>query len=296
MHSGFRWIGKSEDGETVTLHKFKGAFNIPSYATPAWLSANTDSVRMGVVVDIETTGLDKKSDVVIEIGLRCFRFNRMTGDLLEAGESYSALQDPGRPLSEEIKGLTGLTDSDLNEKWIDWTKVDQLIGGASLVIAHNASFDRTFVDRSCKTSEKKIWACSLKQIDWGKKGFRGPKLDVLSIYHGFFTNSHRALTDADALLNLITLNDGSTGKTYLNELLINARRPVARVSADRAPFESKDLLKERGYGWDNSARVWQKTVFQDELPSETTWLESTVYNGNFAGRSEEIALVDNFKS
>jgi len=296
MHPDFKWLGKSKDGETVTLRKFSGAFNIPSYVTREWLEANSGRVRTAVAVDVETTGLNRKSDAVIEIGLRRFRFDRGNGDLVEVGDSYTALQDPGKPLSDDIKNLTGLTDADVRGKSIDWTKVEQLIGDANLIIAHNASFDRPFVDRFCKLSAQKIWACSLKQINWGWKGFGAHKLDVLSIYHGFFTDSHRAMNDADALLNLITMNDWTTRKTYLSELLVNARRPVVRVTADRAAFEYKDVLKEYGYGWDNAKRVWQKTVFQDELASEVAWLESAVYKGKFAGRSEEIPPVDNFKS
>jgi len=39
-----------------------------------------------VVVDVETTGLNRRSDAVIEIGLRHFRFDRGNGDLVEVGE------------------------------------------------------------------------------------------------------------------------------------------------------------------------------------------------------------------
>lgn len=295
MHSDFKWIGKSADGETVTLRKFSGAFNVPAYVTPDWLATNVDKLRTGVVVDVETTGLNRKTDAVIEIGLRRFRFNRANGDLVEAGETYAALQDPGAPLSDDIKRLTGLTDADLAGKAIDWTRVGRLLDDAHLVIAHNASFDRPFIDRCCRISTDKVWACSFKQIDWARKGFNVHKLELLSIYHGFFADSHRAMSDVDALLNLLTMADWTTHKTYLNELLVNARRALARVSALNSPFESKDLLKERGYGWDSNARVWQKIVFHDQLATEVAWLESAIYKGSFAGRTEEIAPIDNFK-
>ena len=296
MHADFRWIGKSEDGETVTLRKFAGKFEVASYATPEWLAANADKVRIGVVIDTETTGLNRKSDKVIEIGLRQFRFNRASGELLAVGAAYSALQDPGTPLSDDIKRLTGLTDAELQGKSIDWAAVGRALSEASIIIAHNASFDRPFVDRGCEISATKIWGCSLKQVEWSRKGYNVAKLEVLSIYHGFFADSHRALSDVDALLNLITMVDWTSRKPYLAELLANARRPLARIAATRAPFEAKDILKERGYNWDANAKCWHKTLFQEDLAAEVAWNEAAVYKGAFGGRTEEIAVADNFKS
>lgn len=296
MHSDFRWIGKSEDGETVTLRKFAGKFNCAPYATPEWLALNADKVRLGVVIDTETTGLNRKTDKVIEIGLRQFRFNRASGELLDVGAAYSGLQDPGVPLSDDVKRLTGLSDADLAGKSIDWAAVGRALSEANIVIAHNASFDRPFVDRGCDISATKIWGCSLKQVDWARKGYNVAKLEVLSIYHGFFANSHRALSDVDALLNLITMIDWTSRKPYLAELLGNARRPLTHVAATRAPFEAKDILKERGYHWDATAKVWNKMVFQEDLPAEVAWMEAAVYKGTFGGRTADIAIADNFKS
>lgn len=295
MHPGFHWVGKSEDGQTVTLRRFGGAFSIPSYATPEWRAANAEKIRGGVVLDTETTGLNRKGDTVIEIALRPFKFNRANGDLIEVGQMYAALQDPGKPLSDEIKRLTGLTDADLAGKAIDWKTVDRLVGDAQIVVAHNAAFDRPFVERGAPSSAGKVWGCSLKQIEWAKKGFNVSKLEVLSIYHGFFAESHRAASDVDALLHLLTMTDWTTHKTYLNELLANARRPLVRVRATHSPFESKDILKERGYSWDQNAKLWHRTVYQEDTDHEVAWLTSAVYKGDFRGALDEIPLTDNFK-
>lgn len=296
MHPEFQWIGKSEDGQTVTLKKFSGSFPIPSYATAEWIKENADKLRVGVVLDTETTGLNKKSDSIIEIALRPFRYNRATGELVEALEPYTALQDPGRPLSDDVKRLTGLSDADVAGKSIDWARVGKIIADAQVIIAHNASFDRPFVERSCPESASKVWACSFKQVEWARKGFNVSKLEVLSIYHGFFADSHRALSDVDALLNLLCMSDWTTRRPYLNELLTNARKPLARVNATGSPFETKDLLKERGYHWDSNGRYWYRIVFKDDATNEVAWLESAVYKGEFRGQVIEIPITDNFKN
>lgn len=291
----FRWIGKSEDGETVVLHKFKGIFKSPAYATSEWLTANIDKIGTGVAIDIETTGLDKVNDVVIELGLRSFKFNRINGDILSVKAGYSELQDPGKPLSKEVKCLTGLNDTLLKDKTIDWSNVEKFLSEADIVIAHNASFDRSFIEKHVSVSKSKVWACSLKQINWTSKGFGIHKLEVLSIYHGFFTDSHRALADVDALLYLLYTLDVETGASYLNELLFNAKRPRVRIVATNSPFELKDLLKKRNYRWNQDKKVWHKSIYKDDVSSEILWLETTVYNGDFGGKTEEIPIVDNFK-
>ncbi|MBV2167617.1 MAG: DNA polymerase III subunit epsilon [Bdellovibrio sp.] len=293
----FRWIGKSQDGKSVTLQRLEGCpIETPPYATSAWLDNNADLIRVGAVLDVETTGLNQNEDSIIEIGLRQFSFNRNTGEILSLGKSYCCFQDPGRPISAEIVELTGITDEMVAGQNIDWNHVNSLLEEASLVVAHNARFDRPFVDRKSKTSKDKIWACSLKQIDWSKKGFTSSKLELLNIYHGFFTDSHRAINDVDALLYLLSLPENDSNKPYLFELLNNARRPMTQVIASAAPFESKDHLKGRGYNWDNTNRFWSKFIFKDEVPTEMSWLEDCVYCGPFGGMTRDIPLVDGFKN
>lgn len=293
----FRWIGKSEDGNTVTLRRLEGCPIVtPEYAMPEWLSINTDIVRWGTVLDVETTGLNQSEDAIIEIALRQFSFNKNTGEILSIGKAYSSFQDPGRSISEEITSLTGITDEMVEGKHIDWDQVNAILDESQIVIAHNAKFDRPFIDRKSKISKEKIWGCSYKHIDWYARGFTSSKLELLNIYHGFFTDSHRAINDVDALLYLLSLGGVQEAKPYLHELLGNAKRPMVHVIASSSPFESKDHLKTRGYRWDNTNRFWSKVIFQDELNSELRWLEETVYVGPFAGLTREIALADSFKA
>ena len=288
MGKNSHWIGKSENGKTVTLHKFDAEFKTAAYANASWLDLNHDLVRTAVVLDTETTGMNRGNDKIIEIGIRSFKFNRNTGDILTICDSYSGLEDPGVPLSETITLVTGLTDADLKDQKIDWKKVSDIIETADIVIAHNASFDRPFVEKKCDTSKKKIWGCSVKQVDWLKRGYSSGKLELLSIYHGFFTDAHRALNDADALLHVLSHG-------YLKELLDNARRPQVRLAALNSPFETKDALKERGYYWDTEGRYWKKVIFKDQADEEIRWMTDAIYKGSFKGTCLDIPLNDSFK-
>jgi len=292
------WAGfaeLSEDGNSVTLRRFGGQFPVPAYATPQWLEDNKSRLGRGAVVDVETTGLDRKNDLVIELGLRRFEYDPETGDIVRVGESLTGLQDPGRPLSAEITRLTGLTDQDLMGQSIDWKKVDALLSDVDVIVAHNASFDRPFFDRYTEQSRRRLWACSLRQVAWDEKGFASSKLELLCLFHGFFTAAHRAQNDVDALLCLLSFKCGQSGKTYFHELYQRADQPYVKVVAASSPFESKDLLKARGYRWDPLARVWQRLILSSQLTDEVTWLESSVYRGTFRGITEEIPALDNFK-
>ena len=292
--SKFKWIGKSDDGKTVTLRQLEeGMFRFPPLSID---NLDADVVKTGAVVDVETSGLSYERDHIIEIGVRKFKFNRLTGEVLSLDTSYAAFQDPGIPLSEEVTALTGITDDMVRGQKIDWNLVNQILGESQIVIAHNASFDRPFIDLHSTVSQEKIWGCSFKQVNWNAKGFPSQKLEILNIYHGFFTDSHRALNDSDALLYLLSHTDAATSQPYLFELLQNAKKVTVHVVAAGAPFESKDHLRLRSYRWDAQNKFWHRHIFKDELNAELEWLEQTVYQGKFRGRLEEIPITQNFKA
>ena len=293
----FTWLGKSADGETVTLHRLKNEhFRFPVYFNSEWEASNSNLIRMGAVLDVETTGVSASQDKIIEVGIRPFKFNRETGEVLSLETPFSGFQDPGVPLTEEIIKLTGITDEMVKGQSIDWNMADSVLAKCDVIIAHNAGFDRPFVERLSKVSSQKIWGCSFRQVDWRVKGFTTEKLEVLSIFHGFFNDSHRALTDADSLLFLLSHRDPTTQAPYLMELLRQAKKVSIQMVAAYSPFESKDLLKARQYRWDVPNKVWSKEIDKEVLSDELSWLEEHVYKGKFKGKYSEILPVDHFKA
>lgn len=301
MNKNFKWIGQTDDGKQVILNRFQGEFRLmpgisSAAESDAWIAAHQDRAVCGVVLDVETTGLNRATDQVIEIGVRQFWFDRETGHLVKIGEGYSAMQDPGRPIPARVTQVTGIRTLDVQGRNIDWKRVDQLISAADLVLAHNASFDRPFIDRNLPSSRKKQWGCTLSQVDWLAKGYTASKLEMLTVYHGYFCDAHRALEDADSTLHLMSHGVPDSGQTYLVELLKNASREKATVVAAGAPFHTKDDLRLRGYRWDATERCWKRQIFRDQLDNEVVWLESSVYQGSFKGRVDEISAIDQFKA
>lgn len=99
-----------------------------------------------IVLDTETTGFDPKSgDRLIEVG--CIEIE----DLLPTGRTYHTLVNPERPIPPGAVAVHGITD----DKVRDAPKFHQIVHdlmafiGDAPVIAHNAAFDRNFIDFEC---------------------------------------------------------------------------------------------------------------------------------------------------
>ena len=61
---------------------------------------------MAAFVDVETTGLDHRSDEVVELAIVLFAYDRSTGRILDIIDNYTGLRDPGRPIPERRDGGT----------------------------------------------------------------------------------------------------------------------------------------------------------------------------------------------
>lgn len=241
-------------------------------------------METGVILDLETTGVDPEKDQIVEVGIIEFLVSRDANGALQAelATCYSGLEDPGRPLPSEVANLTGLTDKVLAGRKIDWTLVRSLTDRASVVIAHNAQFDRSFLERRPELAGSRLhWACSVKHINWQTHGFRTRALNYLAADHGFVNPfAHRALFDCATTFRLIT--------PYLEELIRRSYLREFLVSAVGAAFETKDILRARGYRWNAESRVWAKLILEDELAAERQFMREDIYKGEPRHREEEI--------
>ena len=235
--------------------------------------------RLGVIVDTETTGLNHRSDEIIEIGAVAFTFddNGTIGDIIGV---YGGLQQPSRPIPPEITRLTGITDAMVEGQVIDARVLGTLIEPADLIIAHNAGFDRPFCEAFSKIFAGKAWACSVSEIDWSARGFEGTKLGYLVGQAGYFHEGHRAIDDCYALLEILD-REHSDGDSPFTELYRASQRSRIRIFAEHSPFEMKDHLKARGYRWsdgsDGRLKSWWIEVGEEGLGDELSYLRSEVY-------------------
>ena len=200
--------------------------------------------RLGLIVDVETTGPDPARDKIIELAILPFDFSS-EGILYGVHDSYAGFEDPGVPVPKEITRLTGITDDDVRGRKLDDEAVVALVTEASLVIAHNAGFDRRFLERRFPCFVDTPWGCSREQVPWADEGLRSRSLDYLLYRFGYFFDGHRALNDCQAVLHLLSLTLPTSGQPVLPMFLENARRRAWRIWALDTDFDLKDRLKVR---------------------------------------------------
>jgi DNA polymerase-3 subunit epsilon len=247
-------------------------------------------LQLGLVLDTETTGLNVEEDQVIELGMIVFEFDPVQGTIHRVREVFDELEDPGRPIPPETTAVHHITDDMVRGKRIDDDKVMALVQSASVVIAHNASFDRPFVEKRWPVFENKQWACSIRDIDWKGEGVSSAKLEFLLQTQGIFYEAHRAETDCWALLYLLSVVLPQSQQPAMLCLLESLNQPQIRLFATGSPFESKDLLKTRGYRWAPEIKCWWRSLSSDKaLQEELDWLKRKVYVGKRA--SVEIETV-----
>jgi len=190
-----------------------------------------------IVFDFETTGLSPNyGDRAIEIGAVLIENNVIT-------ERFQSLMNPGFRISYFIESYTGISNQmveaapsceEVMERFADF------IGDYALV-AHNASFDRKFLDSELevigKTRYNKI-ACSMLSARRVYPDAPNHKLGTLVHYCGIYTDGtfHRALADAEMTGNLwVAMIDEIKGTFGINHVSFELMQKLSRISKAKAP-------------------------------------------------------------
>jgi DNA polymerase III subunit epsilon len=259
-------------GDYRVLRRLRRAPRIDPAALPP-------GAREALALDLETTGLDPDVDLPIEIGLVRFAYDA-DGRVLGVTGELGAFEDPGRPLSDEVVRITGISDADVAGQRFPDDEVLRLLDGVGLVIAHNAGFDRPFAERRFPAFERFAWGCSLRDVDWREAdGYGGASLGALLAAHGQFFGAHRAVEDGYAVVELLRQTLPASGELAFNLLRASARAATVRLWAVGSPFEAKDALKARGYRWTAECRAWRTDVPEESVVDELAWLRSEAYGG-----------------
>jgi DNA polymerase-3 subunit epsilon/ATP-dependent DNA helicase DinG len=106
--------------------------------------------RVFVALDLETTGLDARTDAIIEVGMVRFAFDPHAESFAcRILERFVTFVNPLRPIPLRIQQLTGIRDSDLAGAPIIQHVIPELLAfvraDVEAVVAHNAAFDFGFL-------------------------------------------------------------------------------------------------------------------------------------------------------
>jgi exodeoxyribonuclease X len=178
------------------------------------------------VIDIETTGIDPETDAIIEIA---------SVDLLKDGtiaNQRSALVRPPIPVPPESSAVHHLIDEDLAFA----PQLDEVLDqfrGADAYVAHNADFERSFLQRHLGDA---VWACTYKS--------------ALRIWPDLPSHSNQALRYRLGLVNPFNidrhtlsphraLSDAIVTAAVFNEIAKHATWPeLKKYIADHTPYRT----------------------------------------------------------
>lgn len=221
------------------------------------------------LLDFETTGFTAGTDEVIEVGLVQVAYSPSLERITEIIEITSQLECPKQTISELITSITGISNEMVAGKRIDNAHVARIVNSSSVLIAHNAQFDRAFFDIRFPDMADRLWACGVKDIDWRAHGFESAKLEYLLLKNGYFYDGHRAATDCLAMVQLF-----ESVPNALPELLANAQKASFKILAKGVSYADREVVKKRGYRWDGDNRHWWTIVSEDAYAEETAFLNA----------------------
>lgn len=157
-----------------------------------------------VVLDVETTGFDRKNNRMIEIAAVKY----LNG--VEVGQ-FVTLVNPGRSIPPEVTQLTGITGADVEDAPYIFEVLPGLMEflGELPIVAHNAPFDMAFLTGACMDAGQVLQNDSIDTLALAREAFPGLKSYKLEYLKEIFDltprQSHRALADVYTTVELLSL-------------------------------------------------------------------------------------------
>jgi DNA polymerase-3 subunit epsilon len=155
-----------------------------------------------IVLDTETTGLDPKSDRIVEIG--CVELYNH----IRTGQTYHVYLNPERDMPDEAFRVHGLSGAFLADKPVFLDVVDALLDhlGDARLIAHNAEFDIAFLNAELARPGRPLIGMErvIDTLALARRRHPGQpnSLDALCARYGIDSSKrakHGALVDAEIL-------------------------------------------------------------------------------------------------
>ena len=150
------------------------------------------------IFDIETTGTTLSTERITEIAAVKFRAG-------EVAEEFQTFCNPEKHISEKIQGITGITDEMVADAPKEGEAVRAFLDfcGNSVLVAHNAAFDTSFISAACERNSIPYNYSHVDTVPLCRKYYSQLKrvtLDSVAKFLGYGDfRHHRAIDDTKVL-------------------------------------------------------------------------------------------------
>lgn len=158
-----------------------------------------------LILDLETTGLKPSECATIEIG--AILYNVEHQQMLQCFSSLLPCQE--NPV-EHINKIPAALTQQKYDSYPFHSAFENMAFQSDAIIAHNASFDRGFINeieefKSKESSlQKKPWICTKNDFKWPSRPTRLRLQDICASFHIPYVEAHRSLSDCQLLAKCLS--------------------------------------------------------------------------------------------
>lgn len=211
-------------------------------------------------LDVETTGLDKVKDRVIELGVCLYS----TGQKKYLDSVGQLVQSDGVPVTAEITGITGITQAAVDKFGYDpadsLNTLIEFVSQADAVIGHNIRFfDWPVIENWAKRLGVSLPSVLLVDTMEDIPGVEGEQLITMCAKKGFVNpEQHSALNDAQATMKLAMSYN-------VDEIVERAKIPTVVVQSLAPRTTNNADNKKYKFRWNPDLKIWWKAVKETDV-------------------------------
>jgi len=211
-------------------------------------------------LDIESTGLDKQKDRVIEIGVSLYS----TGQRKYLDSVGQLVQSDGVAVTDEITGITGITQAAVDKFGYDpadaLNTVIEFVSQADAVLGHNIrGFDWPMIENWAKRLGVQLPPVLLVDTMEDIPGVDGEQLITMCAKKGFVNpEQHSALNDAQATMKLAMSYD-------IDTIVARAKIPTVIVQSHAPRTATNSENKKYKFRWSPDKKIWYKRIKECDI-------------------------------
>jgi len=184
------------------------------------------------VFDVETTGIDKNSNYIIELSaIKCRIHNKMAEEI----DSIDIFMKPPFLMDNKVISIHGITNEFLADKESEEDAINKIMdffGEKPILVGHNVSFDIGMIEEMYKRCGTVFnYEIDLDTLDMARdiipsSETDGYKLSTITKYYGldYDITFHRAIDDVRATLRILNVFHAEYAKKFNNIKLLRKEK------------------------------------------------------------------------